>query len=274
MADIINSEDELNDILIKREEGAGGKVRNALLISAAMLLMAVIAFLTLRMVDADQYDDAQSSRAQTGAVNADPIGDQPKTMFESPQPTVSDPEQVRSAIDEIIARHREARNAGQNASVAQNVPSAATQPQAATPSARQPQTTTPPAVQPPGSGSVKPPQTASQTPPQSGPAVSQLQSRPVAAAQPPRATSQTPKPSSSGGLFYVQIESLAAAPRAAYLQTLRDRGLNVVVRDKIVNAKNVHRIYVGPYKTRDEALGALPALRRDYSPDAFIAREE
>ncbi|MDR0665766.1 MAG: SPOR domain-containing protein [Helicobacteraceae bacterium] len=253
MADIIGSEDELNDILIKRDEGSGGKVRNALLASAAMLLVAVIAFLTFRVIDADKYNETQSVSAQTNALDADPIGaKQPTTMFESPQP-VSNPEQVRSAIDEIIAKHREARQNELNATItaAQN---AAAQNTAPTPPSAVPVPT------PPSSVATTPPKT--QTPP-----------------QPPKTPSATPAketsaaPAKTEEKFYIQIESLAKAPRESYLKSLRDRGLNVLVREKTVNKVVVHRIYVGPYSTRDRALNALPNLRRDYSPEAFIVKE-
>ncbi|MDR1911041.1 MAG: SPOR domain-containing protein [Helicobacteraceae bacterium] len=251
MADIINSQDELNDILIKRDDGAGGKVKNALLISAALLLIAVIAFLTSRMIDADRYAQTPENGAATPAATG---GEKPKTVFEAPQPTASDPEQTRSAIDEIIARHREALQSESASSAATTTP----------PIAPQPPQTTPPATQ----ATVTPPATPTQPPKTTTPSVT-----PPITPQPPKTTATTQPPKAQSGLFYVQIESLAKAPAPAYLRVLRERGLSIAVREKSVNGKEMHRIYVGPYQSREQALATLPAIRRDYSPDAFIVQE-
>ncbi|MDR2639642.1 MAG: SPOR domain-containing protein [Helicobacteraceae bacterium] len=262
MAEHINSQDELNDILIKQDDGAGGRVKNALLISAAMLLIAVIAFLTFRVVDASKYEETPSGGLQTSAVNADPVtAEQPKTMFETPQPA-SNPDQVRSAIDAIIEKHRAARNdqnATPSATAAQTTP--------VTPPAP-PKTTTPPATvaQPAQTTPVTPP-----APPKTTPAATPQ--TPPKTVTPPAAQTTA----ASSGLFYIQLESLASAPRADYLQTLRSAlastGKSVSVKQKVVNAKTVHRIYLGSYKSREDALGALSAIRRDFSPDAFIVQE-
>ncbi|MDR2034550.1 MAG: SPOR domain-containing protein [Helicobacteraceae bacterium] len=243
MADIINSQDELNDILIKRDDGAGGKVKNALLISAALLLIAVIAFLTSRMIDADRYEETSKEGAAAPAATN---GEKPKTVFEAPQPTASDPEQTRSAIDEIIARHREARQSESAATTATTTPPIEPQPPKTTPPAAQTTVVTPPAAQ------TQPPKATTPS------------------AKPPIAP-QAPKTQSK--LFYVQIESLTKPPAPAYLRVLRERGLSIAVKTKLVNSKEMHRIYVGPYQSREQALSALPEIRRDYNPDAFIVQE-
>ncbi|MDR2152801.1 MAG: SPOR domain-containing protein [Helicobacteraceae bacterium] len=281
MADIIGNQDELNDILIKRDEGSGSKARNALLITAAMLLVAVIAFLTFRVIDASKYEEAQiisPEPTQTvAAVNADPIGKQSTTMFESPQPA-GNPDQVRSAIDKIIEDHRKARQ--NEGSVTPPVTSATPTPTPSvtpTPPIVVAQTPTPSVVTPPPTNVTPTTVTATPTPPKTQtpkPPVTSATQTPkppetIAAAQPPKTAGAT----DAGATFYVQIESLAQSPNGAYLKTLRDRGLSIAVRQVVVKGATRHRIYVGPYASREIALAALPTIRRDYSPEAFIVKE-
>ena len=84
-------------------------------------------------------------------------------------------------------------------------------------------------------------------------------------------TKVQPKP--VAGNYYVQVESLTKDPRADYVKQLKDKGFNVVVRDRVVDGKAIKRVYVGPYTTKEEAAAVLPNLRRDFNPEAFVIQD-
>ncbi|MDR0747587.1 MAG: SPOR domain-containing protein [Helicobacteraceae bacterium] len=267
MAD--NDQNRLNDILIKQDEGATTRIKNLFLLSAALFLIIVIALLLYRIIDGTTPQGGSSQVAGDPALSTET-----SSFIDRATPPIVQDEQPRSALDEIIARHREQRGGEQN--VTATAPS-----------------TTPPAVKPPlstpeppkalASASTAPavPPRTSVTPPASPPrttgsvtpAVPPRTSVTPPAAVPPRTTEVRPE-TPPAAAFYVQIESLTTAPKEEYLKILRDRGAySISVKAKEVNGKRVYRLYIGPYRTRDAAAAALPGIKRDYSAAAFIVRE-
>ncbi|MDR3347586.1 MAG: SPOR domain-containing protein [Helicobacteraceae bacterium] len=233
-------EQELNDILIKREDSSAARIKNLLMVTGALMLMVIISVLIYRIVENSVADDPLEGMPNGGE------GD--SMMFEVPQPQVVPPEvEQQSALDEIIARHREQREGASS-----NTSSAT--------SAQLP----PPAT--PKTPAVNPAPPATVTTPKEPTTTAIKQPTPSQPKQPPAATPQA-------GLFYVQVESLTKAPTQEYLRVLRARGYGISVKEKRIDGKSVHRIYIGPYKNRDEAVSALPNIKRDYNPDAFIVQE-
>lgn len=259
---------ELNDILIKQDDAGGGRVKNMLLITAALLLIVVIGVLTYRVIENTPPEDTTLANTESGG----------QTVIET-DPTAAateEPDPAKSALDEIIARQREQRDqsaatqpsgtattTGQNAQTAlpplaafDTPPKTATTPAATTPPKAATPATTTPAV-------TTPPKAATPTP---------AATTPATATPPKAATPAAPAPAASVS-FYIQVESLVKSPRDEYLKSLRDRGYTVSVKDRVIDGKQLHRICVGPYATREAAVAVLPNIKRDYNPEAFVFGE-
>ncbi|MDR3162827.1 MAG: SPOR domain-containing protein [Helicobacteraceae bacterium] len=248
MAD--NDQNRLNDILIKQDEGATTRIKNLFLLSAALFLIIVIALLLYRIIDGTI---PQGENLQT---TPDPTASTQSSFIDQATPPIVRDEQPRSALDEIIARHREQRQGGSEQNITVVAPKIETTP-------------TPPAVKPPLS-TPEPPQSLA-----TGSATPAAPPRITESATPvtPRTTEVKPV-APLAGAFYVQIESLTTAPKEEYLKILRDRGgYSISVKATEVNGKKVYRLYVGPYRTRDAAAAVLPNIKRDYNAAAFIVRE-
>ncbi|MDR2904580.1 MAG: SPOR domain-containing protein [Helicobacteraceae bacterium] len=289
MAEILGSNGELNDILIKHDEGFGSKFKSALLLTAAVILIFVIGYLTMRVIDTSNQitreitPDGSRPTAdgdQAGAANA--AGGENGGMFVPPQPVTTDPQQVKSTIDEIIARHREARERDKNqvASYTGPAPTATdAKPKTDTISAI-PELPTQVSNQPkadPAKQAVttpkKDPVKVAETPKKEPAKAAETAETPKAATTAPKASEKQVSRQAIGGKFYIQIQSFANEPKDDYLRSLANKGSNITVSEHVLDGRVLHRVYVGPYSTRDEALKALPNVRRNYNEQAFIAQE-
>ncbi|GHV05268.1 hypothetical protein AGMMS50229_08070 [Campylobacterota bacterium] len=241
-------QNELNDILIKREDSSATRIKNIFMVSAALLLIIVIGVLTYRIIENSGEQAAADPTSANGGE---------ETMFEAarpPVPTVG--EEPKSALDEIIARHREQRQNDLNASAAAPVAAPVQTPPPPTETVVTPPARTTPSA--PTTGATKP-----ATP-------SAAQSTPAKPTKP--AATATPAAATASG-FYIQVESLSKTPSEGYLKLIRDRGYSVSVKDRVVDGKVVHRVYIGPYTHREAAVAVLPNIKRDYNPDAFVTQE-
>ena len=260
---------ELNDILIKQDDAGGGRVKNMLLITAALLLIVVIGVLTYRVIENTPPEDTTLANTESGG----------QTVIET-DPTAAateEPDPAKSALDEIIARHREQRDqsaatqpSGTPATAGQSTQTAL--PPLATFDTPPKTTATPAATTPPKAATPATPATppSATTPPKPA---TPAATTPAATTTPPKAATPAAPASQTSVSFYIQVESLVKSPRDEYLKSLRDRGYTVSVKDRVIDGKQLHRICVGPYATREAAVAVLPNIKRDYNPEAFVFGE-
>lgn len=258
MEDLKKDQNELNDILIKREGPQGGKLKNVLLMTAALLLIVIIGILTYRIIESNAGDVQREAKEQPA-----PVAQPDSTLFEGTQPPASsEADAQRQRLDELIARHREAREQEAATQADAQVPPrevAATTPPAPPPPPRQePKAEPKPEVKPEPKAEPKPEPKVEPAP------------RAEAAPAPVAKPAATPVAS---GTFFVQVESLSRDPRDEYLKQLRDSGFNVVVRERSVDGRTIKRVYIGPYGSKEEAAAVLPKIRKDLNPEAFIIQD-
>lgn len=265
MEELRREQNELNDILIKRDSGGGGKLKNVLLMTAALLLVVIIGILSFRIIETGTAE----VQREVKAVEETPAA-QPKSMFEAAQPAAPEADQARRTLDEMIQRHREAREKEIDA---QQMP-------ATSEADRQ----IPPVPAPPVEEKVmtkEAPKTAvapkveEKKPVVTKTEPAKTEAKPAATpkAEAPKPVAKTQPKTTAGGTYFVQVESLSKDPRADYIKQLKDKGYNVVVRDRTVDGKAIKRVYVGPYGTKEEAAAVLPTIRRDFNPEAFIIQD-
>ncbi len=246
MEDLKKDQNELNDILIKREGAQGGKLKNVLLLTAALLLIVIIGVLTYRIIDSNAGDVEREVPPV-----AEPI--EQEVAIEDTAPPADEAQAQRQRLDELIARHREAREQEE----------AQQQPPAAEPPAQKEADAAVPEQEP----AAPPPPPPAEAKPEAAP-------KPEPKAEPkpePRAEAKPSAP--AAGSFFVQVESLTRDPQEAYLKELRDSGYDVVVRERSVDGRTIKRVYIGPYTTREAAAAVLPRIREELNPEAFIIRD-
>lgn len=263
MEELKREQNELNDILIKRDNGGGGKLKNVLLMTAALLLIVIIGILAFRIIEAGTTDVEREVKP----VEAPAPVESPKSMFETTQPETPKADEAKRTLDEMIQRHREAREKEMAAAPATEadkqlppipVPPIEEKVMAETPKPAEPAKAEKTQEAPKPVTKVEPAKTEP-----AKPAAPKAETKPVTKVQ--------PKP--AAGTFFVQVESLSKEPRADYLKLLKNKGFNVVVRDRTVDGKSIKRVYVGPYMTKEEAAAVLPTLRRDFNPEAFVIQD-
>lgn len=249
MEELKKSQNELNDILIKRESSEGGSLKNILLVVAALLLFIIIGILAFRIIDSgakDEVTPAQKSEpvSKYGAASAPEVENSNKTLEDILAKHRSEKEAIKSdeVIDKMVVEEK----------IDLNEPSKFVEikdekPQAAL---RQPES--------------KPADTKPVEP------------KKIEPKQPEPKKNEPKAPAAADGKkghFFVQVESLEKEPRADYIKELKSKGFGVVVKEKVIDGKKKKRVYVGPYNTKEEAAAVLPKIKSEINPDAFVIQD-
>ena len=72
---------------------------------------------------------------------------------------------------------------------------------------------------------------------------------------------------------YIQVAATSKrSPDAKYLKTLADKSYNYRLYKTTIKDKPYIKILIGPYKDSAEAREALPAVKKDLNPNAFVFR--
>ena len=73
------------------------------------------------------------------------------------------------------------------------------------------------------------------------------------------------------GSYYVQVGSFAGHPKNTLLNKIRRYGFNHHIIKFPKNGKQISKLLIGPYKTRNETKVALRKIQRSIQKNAFIA---
>jgi len=79
------------------------------------------------------------------------------------------------------------------------------------------------------------------------------------------------EPSRTEGSFYIQIGSFIGHPKQSLLTKIKHLGLNYHIIKFSKNGKQISKLLIGAYKTRNQAKTILPKVTRNIRRDAFIA---
>ncbi len=75
------------------------------------------------------------------------------------------------------------------------------------------------------------------------------------------------------GNYYIQAGAfLKYDPDKAFLKKIEKLGLHYVIKEYHINGKRIKRVYVGPFTSRSQALGALAKVRAHVAKGAFITK--
>lgn len=89
----------------------------------------------------------------------------------------------------------------------------------------------------------------------------------------PKAKPVTPKiaKANATGHFFVQVGSFSGKPQEALLYKITRAGYHYKIISFPVNGKQISKLLIGPYSTRDDAVALLAKVRKEIKKDAFIA---
>ena len=83
--------------------------------------------------------------------------------------------------------------------------------------------------------------------------------------------SQTKVPSISG--YFIQVGATSKSfPDKRFLTKIKGAGFDYIVHGVNVKGKKIKKVLVGPYSTKSGALNALPAVKANVNPGAYIYR--
>ncbi len=76
-------------------------------------------------------------------------------------------------------------------------------------------------------------------------------------------------PSVSG--YFIQVGATTASfPNRKFLQKIKNAGFDYIVHTVYVKGRKIKKVLVGPYRTRDNAKAALPKVKANINPSAYI----
>ena len=86
-----------------------------------------------------------------------------------------------------------------------------------------------------------------------------------------QAFAQTKVPSISG--YFIQVGATAKSfPDKRFLTKIKGAGFDYIVHGVNVKGKQIKKVLVGPYSSKSGALNALPAVKANINPSAYIYR--
>ena len=84
--------------------------------------------------------------------------------------------------------------------------------------------------------------------------------------------SKTPTTAASGQ-YYIQVGSFAKyAPSKTFLDKIANRGYTYTFHKVTRSGKTLNKVLVGPFKTQSAAREALPIIKRNVEPGAFLTK--
>lgn len=82
-----------------------------------------------------------------------------------------------------------------------------------------------------------------------------------------------PSPISSMSGYFIQVGATAKSfPDRRFLQKIKNSGYDYIVHKVVVKGRNIKKVLVGPYGTRDEARNNLASVQTTINPSAYIFR--
>ena len=76
---------------------------------------------------------------------------------------------------------------------------------------------------------------------------------------------------SKEGSYYIQIGSYVGEPKATVIEKIRDQGLAYKIIRYKQRSDIISRLFIGPYKSREDIFKILPIIRLEIEENAFIS---
>ena len=81
------------------------------------------------------------------------------------------------------------------------------------------------------------------------------------------------KTAAASGNYYIQVGSFAKyAPSRSFLNKITNRGYTYTFHKVTRNGRTLNKVLIGPFKTQSSAREALPVIKRDVEPGAFLTK--
>jgi len=88
----------------------------------------------------------------------------------------------------------------------------------------------------------------------------------------PKSKRVVKRASSSEG-YYIQVGSFAKyAPSRSFLNKITNRGYTYTFHKVTRNGRTLNKVLIGPFRTQTSARQALPVIKRDVEPGAFLTK--
>ncbi len=82
-----------------------------------------------------------------------------------------------------------------------------------------------------------------------------------------------PSPISSMSGYFIQVGATSKAfPDRRFLQKIKNSGYDYIVHKVVIKGRNIKKVLVGPYGTRDQARNDLNGVQTTINPSAYIYR--
>ena len=82
-----------------------------------------------------------------------------------------------------------------------------------------------------------------------------------------------PSPISTMSGYFIQVGATSKAfPDRRFLQKIKNTGFDYIVHKVLIKGRNIKKVLVGPYNTRDQARNDLSSIQSTINPSAYIYR--
>ena len=73
--------------------------------------------------------------------------------------------------------------------------------------------------------------------------------------------------------YFIQVAAVTRGePNPMFLKLIKKNGFNYKIEEVTIKGKKIKRVLVGGFKTKQEALKALPKVKKSISSSAYIKR--
>ncbi len=97
--------------------------------------------------------------------------------------------------------------------------------------------------------------------------------KPEVKPQPTPQPKPQPAPTPKSGDIFVQVGAfLKSGPDKKFLESIKRQGFAYTIKTFHINGKEVKRVYIGPFSSRQEAAKYLPKIKKYINPNAFITK--
>jgi len=95
----------------------------------------------------------------------------------------------------------------------------------------------------------------------------------IVSTKPTYTPTHNPSPISSLSGYFIQVGATAKSfPDRRFLQKIKDNGYDYIVHKVVVKGRDIKKVLVGPYRTREEARNDLNNVQSRINPSAYIFR--
>jgi DedD protein len=236
----MEEKNELNDIILEKNENKLEKYKKILLVAASLILVFLVVLVIMKTINKPQNNE-DYDLILPPVPKSDKVGETEDDKLFKQVPIIKD-EQKKDNFEEMVEnlKKREIQEQEKNQKSIKPEPVKAKEEAKAK---KKPQTT------------------------------KKLQTKKEQIKEPKITKNTTKKPQSFKKGYYIQVgATFKTAPDKRYLKTITTNGFEYTLYRVSVKGKTATKILIGPYEDKITAKNALPAIRKSVNKDAFVYR--